>query len=261
MTTGSTPPGRPNPAVRKDESTLIRGLRALEAIAISPCTASEIARIINVNRSSALRMMRDLEAAHYVTRDTRLKTYTTVPTRFVAMLGSHDDHADWSELIDPVLADLRDEFHESTIASVPAIGVMVYTSFFPSSNPVAVREQLGAVRPMHASALGKAYLAALDSASLDVELGRLNYESGTTSAPRGPLELRRRLDVVRETGFAIDNEETFVGVTCVAAAARIAGTLVGAAGVSGPATRIESIGLDVIGRRLIAEMAHVSDRS
>jgi DNA-binding IclR family transcriptional regulator len=245
-------------ASTKDDSTLIRGLKALEAVSAEPRTASDIARLLNVNRSSALRMMQELELALYVSRDPHTKTYSTIPSRFVGMLGNNKDHADWSELLDPVLASLRDEFHESTIAGVPANGVMVYTSFFPSSQPVAVREQLGTVRPMHASALGKAYLAAVEQSSLDVELGRLNYDGGTIHAPRGPLELRRRLEEVREVGYAVDREETFLGVGCVAVAARIGGVLVGAAGVSGPASRIEAIGHAVIGRRVLEALTRVS---
>ena len=240
------------------QSALIRGLRTLEAVAIKPRSAAEIGRLINVNRSSALRILRDLEAAHYVVRDPQLKTYSTVSTRLAALLGTSSQPADWNDLIDPILTRLRDEFGEATIASVPVGGVMVYASFFPSLYPLAVREQRGTARPMHASALGKAYLAALDEATLDAELGRLDYEIGTERAPHDPSELRLRLDLVRTTGFAVDHEETFWGVDCVAAAARIDGVLIGAIGVSGPSTRMIEIGHAVIGHRLNLELLQVA---
>ena len=89
------------------------------------------------------------------------------------------------------------------VFGVPANGTMVYLGFFPTRHMVAVSEQLGTVRPMHCSALGKAYLAALDPDALDSELGRLAYTGGTDLAAKGPLELRRRLVGAREAGFAV----------------------------------------------------------
>ena len=76
-------------------------------------------------------------------RDPRTKRFANVPARFYALIAAHDDHADWSEVVDPVLSELRDEFGEAAIMGVPANGTMVYLAFFPSVHLVAVRERLG----------------------------------------------------------------------------------------------------------------------
>ena len=115
------------------------------------------------------------------------------------MVALREPHADWSQLIDPVLAAIRDDCGEATMLGVPANGTMVSLAFFPSQHVVAVSEHLGTVRPMHCSALGKAYLSALGAAALDAELGRLSYAGGTTTAAKGPIELRGRLEEARET--------------------------------------------------------------
>ena len=62
----------------------------------------------------------------------------------------------------PVLTRLQEQSGEASVLGVPANGAMVYVSFHPSQHPVAVREAVGTTRPMHASALGKAFLAALE---------------------------------------------------------------------------------------------------
>ena len=100
---------------------------------------------------------------------------------------------------------------------VPANGTMVYLAFFPSVHLIMVRERLGTTRPMHCSALGKAYLSALDDRALDSELALLTYRGGTERAARGPIELRERLEETRKRGYAIDRDETSEGATCVAA--------------------------------------------
>ena len=223
-----------------------------------PQTAAELARALGVNRSTALRLLQELEAAGYVTRDGASKRFSTVVERLYALVASHDDHSDWTELVHPVLASMRDDLGEAAMQAVPANGSMVYLALVPSLHPVAVRERIGTVRPMHSSALGKAYLSALDPKSLDVELGRLSYEGGTARAAKGPLELRqRRLAEAGERGYAVDHEETFEGVVCVAAPTRIGGALVGAAGVSGPANRLPDERVEEIAAELVERLAEL----
>jgi DNA-binding IclR family transcriptional regulator len=134
---------------------------------------------------------------------------------------------------------------------------MVYIAFFPSVYPIAVREGLGTVRPMHCSGLGKAYLSGLTAAAVDRELGRLSYEGGTSRAPRGPLELRSQVEQARDRGFALDLEETFEGVVCVAVPTWVGGMLFGAAGVSGPFSRLPREHLEEIGRDLAGRLSAI----
>jgi DNA-binding IclR family transcriptional regulator len=232
-------------------SPVRRAFAALESLADGPRTAADIARVLGVNRSTALRLMSELQMLGYVRRDPSDKRFATVPARFYPLMGSQVDHADWSEFIDPALAALRDEFGEAAIMGVPANGTMVYLAFFPSVHLVAVRERLGTTRPMHCSALGKAYLSALDDRALDGELALLTYRGGTPKAARGPIELRERLERARHSGFAADLEESFEGATCVAAPLRIGGSLVGAIGLSGPSARLGDERVAEIGQRLI----------
>ena len=247
-------------AIERGASPIARAFRVVELLAEHPRSASETARATGVNRSTALRLLQDLEATGYVARDAVTKHYSTVPTRFFALVAAHQDHADWSEAIDPVLAELRDETGEATVLGVPANGAMVYLAYFPSTQLVAVRERLGTVRPMHASALGKAYLAALPTSTLDVELGRLNFEGGSPQAAKGPIELRERLNTARELGYAIDRNETFDGVACVAASVRIGSTLIGAIGVSGPSSRFTDDRIAEIGARVRERAGSVDAR-
>jgi DNA-binding IclR family transcriptional regulator len=237
---------------RMGPSTLDRAFTAIEALAEGPATAADIARVLGVNRSTALRLLTELEGTGYVRRDARTKRYSNVTTRFYALIASNEDHADWSEVVDPVLSELRDEFGEAAIMGVPANGTMVYLAFFPSVHLVAVRERLGTTRPMHCSALGKAYLSALGTQALDAELALLTFRGGTDLAAKGPIELRERLELARSNGYAYERNETFDGGTCVAAPVRIGRSLVGAIGMSGPSNRFTDERIRVIGERLAA---------
>ena len=95
----------------------------------------------------------------------------------------------------------------------------------------------------------------LDEASLEAQLPRLSYRGGTGRAPTGPQELRQRLIEARGLGFAIDAEETYDGVVCVAVPTRIGGALVGAAGISGPAQRMPAERAEEIGHALVESLS------
>ena len=47
-------------------------------------------------------------------------------------------------------------------------------------------------------------------------LGRLSYEGGSARAARGPFQLRDMLNIARDQGYAVDRDETFLGLSCVA---------------------------------------------
>ncbi len=234
-----------------NESQLSRGFRALEALVNGPQTAAGIAQVLGVNRSTALRLMSEIESLGYIVRDPDTKSYSIAATRFYPFISSHADHLDWSMVIDPALAGLRDEFGESAMMGVPANGSMVYLAFFPSSHAIMVRERLGTTRPMFCSALGKAFLSALDGRALDGELAHLRFEGGTANAARGPIELRERLEETRKRGYAVDRDETLDGASCAAVPVRIGGALVGAIGLSGPSSRMTEERIAEIGERLI----------
>ena len=230
------------------DSLVGRVVRTFELLAASPMSAAELARGLDVNRSTALRLLGELTKTGYVTRDQASKRFSTVPSRFLSLASRQGDYTDWSQIIDPVLSEIRDETGDATILGVPANQTMVYMAYFPTYHMVAVAEQLGTVRPMHCSALGKAYLSALHPERLDRELKQLSYVGGTDQAARNVREMHQRVLEAREAGYAMDLEETFEDVRCVAVPFHIRGSLIGAVGISGPATRLPISRMRELGR-------------
>lgn len=232
-----------------------RLIRTLELLAAHPLTAAELARELDINRSTSLRLLAELVETGYVTRDAGTKQFAIVPSRFQALAPHQERHTDNAQVIDPVLAEIRDETGESTILGVPSGPAMVYLAFFPTVHGVAVVEQLGTVRPMHCSALGKAYLSAVDPSTLHTTLRRIPYEGGTGRAARSGAELRDRVRSARNDGYALDLDETFEGGRCVAVPMRVGGCLVGSVGISGPSARLATPRMRELGGYLLKKLA------
>jgi len=248
-----------------ERTSVARIFRSLELLAEAPRTPSGLAQEMNIDRSTALRLLRQLQATGYVARDDVTKRYSAVGSRFMRLVSATSDHADLSELVDPVLRAVRTQHGEASLLAVPARGSMVYAAFFPSHQLLTVREQLGAVRPMHCSAVGKAYLSGLDDAAFEEELNRLTFEGGTEHAPTDRPSLYRQVVTARQLGYAVDRDETSLGVSCVAVPVWIGDSLIGAIGVTGPSTRLTASLVQAIGpelREAIADLGQhlIADR-
>ena len=82
-------------------SHISRAFQALEALVSGPQTAASIAQVLGVNRSTALRLLSEIESLGYVIRDPDTKSYAIIPARFYRFISSHADHLDWSMVVDP----------------------------------------------------------------------------------------------------------------------------------------------------------------
>jgi DNA-binding IclR family transcriptional regulator len=137
----------------------------------------------------------------------------------------------WSEL----LATRTDE---AVRVGVPhGNGVLVVHHVFRPDASLQILE-VGAVLPMHATALGKAVLAYLAEPErkdvLDAGLTKLTGRTVSTLAA-----LQRELDTVRERRYAVEREEAVLGEVGIAAPIFDRnGAVIGGIGVAGPAERL-----------------------
>jgi IclR family pca regulon transcriptional regulator len=80
--------------------------------------------------------------------------------------------------------------------------------------------EVGQRLPMHASATGLAILAFLPPGELEPLLGELHLAPRTTRTLRSLGALQRRLEAIRQQGFAISDEELLVGLRSLAVPVR-----------------------------------------
>jgi DNA-binding IclR family transcriptional regulator len=115
--------------------------------------------------------------------------------------------------------------------------VLLYREQGPQS--VTISSRLGSHRPMHASSLGKAFLAAMADSERRVLLGRLQLKRFTDSTITSLAALDRDLAETRQRGYSIDRSEFEATLACCAAAIfDHRRQPVAAISVSGPAERV-----------------------
>ncbi|MBB4188898.1 IclR family transcriptional regulator [Sinorhizobium terangae] len=227
--------------------SLTRGLEALDFLAASrePARLTDVAEALGVDKSNASHLMKTLVAAGYATQDSARRYQPTDKiARHTASSHSLIDIVSVKEAWRPVLERLVAETGECAHMAVLVGSRVWYIDKIDSSLPLKVDHPIGALAPLHCTALGKAFLA----------FGDAQLEGPFPSFTARTLTTRRSLDDeiarTRARGYSIDNEEFAPGIRCVARPIYDDHShMIAAVGVSGPSVRVTD--------ERLAELGHI----
>ena len=118
------------------------------------------------------------------------------------------------------LKQLRDITGETVHLAVPSGRNMVFIEKLESTSAVCMSSRIGTTVSLHSTAVGKAYLAALDDADCAAVLAGLPspLPRHTEHTTVEPAALKAEIAQTRRDGWATDNEENEPGVHCFGAA-------------------------------------------
>jgi IclR family transcriptional regulator, acetate operon repressor len=240
--------------------TLERGLRLLQFFAAAgEATPAEAAKATGLSRSATYRIADRLRGWGFLELNPAteaLRLGSEAVRLGMAALAS----LEVTRVAPPHLRSLADRTQETVNLAVLDGDDIVYIHKEEGTLAVKMSAQLGSRRPLHCTALGKAYLAALPPQELDVRLAGLELTRFTAATITDPGALGAELDRIRRRGWAIDDEEVEEGVYCLGAAVRDHRRLaVAAISVAGPAYRVRAKA-DQIGMLVAGTAAAISRR-
>jgi len=210
-------------------------------------------RILDLLRANSIQTLMNLRA---VQQEPGNRHYSLAPQMLLygkAVL----DRFDFIRSAHPLLGEISKTVGETVFMGILDNYDLVYVDHVDSLDHVLrMTPQIGRRQPSHCTALGKVLLANLPEERLEAFLNRKSLPRMTENTITDPQDLRRELDAVRRKGYALDREETEVGICCVAAPIRRPdGRVVAALSVSGPATRLRKKGLKTFLREKVQETA------
>lgn len=236
--------------------SLNRGLEALDYLTAQsePARLTDIATHLDVDKSNASHLMRTLVAAGYAIQNESRRYGASAKLQ---ARRSHDleDIIACREGLHQTLVDLVDLTGECAHMAV-LVGTRVwYVDKIASPLPLKVDHPIGALAPLHCTALGKAFLAFGNVH----ETGELTSFTPKTITRKALLEAE--IEASRRRGYAQDDEEFSSGIRC-AAVPVFAGEndMIAAIGISGPTARISTERLDELGT-MVRERAALSNWS
>jgi DNA-binding IclR family transcriptional regulator len=239
--------------------TLERGLRLLQFFAATgEATPAEAAKATGLSRSATYRIAERLRGWGFLELNPAteaLRLGSEAVRLGMAALAS----LEVTRVAPPHLRRLADQTQETVNLAVVDGDAVVYIHKEEGSLAVKMSAQLGSRRPLHCTALGKAYLAALPPQELDTLLARLELTRFTAATITQAAALAAELGRIRDRGYALDEEEVEEGVVCLGAPVRdYRRTPVAAISVAGPAYRLRAKA-DRVGA-LVAETAAAVSR-
>ncbi len=220
------------------ETTLVKGLKVLETLALSEgsCSLTDMAKQCGLSKSNAHRLLRTLEECGYVRREPKSRTYES--TLRLWELGTRVfGRLDLRAIAAPHLRELARVTKESVHLSVFDNDEAVYVDKVESVHAVRAYVGVGDRGPAYCTATGKAMLAGMPDDVVARVCERLKrFTPNTATSPR---RLKADLELIRKQGYALTVGEWREGVLGIAAAIRSpSGVVVGGVGIAGPEERM-----------------------
>ncbi|MBV1949056.1 IclR family transcriptional regulator [Streptomyces sp. BV129] len=234
--------------------SLLRGLRVMETVAEhQPVGVGELSRVLDLPKSTVQRILRALAQEGWLEPNTDPVTRWVLSPRMLTVARRGSTQVDLREAALPHLRALTEKTGETSLLSMPdGTRAVVVIERVDSQQPVRTFHPIGTGGPLHATASGKALMAAWSAKQADAVLRR-KLERLTDSTVVDPKALRQELADTRKRGYALNSAENRAHVFAIAAAVTDAdGTPVAAVSVSMPDIRFTPDRLPELGALVVS---------
>ena len=208
---------------------------------------ADISKLTGINRSTVFRFLVTLENRGYIMKDDNgryrlgIKIFTLGQLFYNRM-------------------ELTAQFHKYLVKITERTGETTHLSIMDDATHITFIDKavgslwlkmdtpLGFRQYAHLTATGKAILAFESEQFINRYIKNAEFSERTALSIKDAGELLRQLDVIRERGYAVDNEECEPGLTCCGVPLiDAAGKPIAAISSSGPTTRMKQKEEEIIG--------------
>jgi DNA-binding IclR family transcriptional regulator len=179
-------------------------------------TGAEIARHLGIHKSTASRIAANLVLSGYLVPAANGSGFRLSGklSRLGAIAGADTNLTTLSrEHVQALVDDVGETCHVGVLEGHEAVTVVLVDG----SYSVRMHAWVGKRNDAHTTALGKALLAGVSDATIDMLFPKKTLPQRTEHTVATVAELKEQLAVIREHGFALDNEELELGLRCVGA--------------------------------------------
>lgn len=241
-----------------DVRVLNRAVAILNELATGLKEKSDLSRNLGLHKSTVHRLLAVLDRNGFVERKPGGREYglgwRVLELGMVAAL-----RLNILDCVKPYLAELVDRTRETADLGVLCEGEVVSLLNVESLDSVRTPATIGRRVPLHCASEGKAILAFLPSEQIQEHLKGYVFTRRTRNTITTKQRFLGELAMVRERGYAVDNEEFEEGLRCIAApVSNHSGTVTAATSIAGPAFRITGARFSVLARAVVQVAAELS---
>ena len=223
---------------------------------------SEIARMLELNKSNVYNILATLEECGYVKKNKSSEKYS-LDFKMVQFSYAVMANYPYTNLVVPVIKDLATDLNAIVYFGIPHGNEVLYLfSAYPKSygKHIPYRSILGETAPYYCTSLGKALLISMEESEILPLISgeKVKYTENTL------IEVSEILNDIRtskERGYAIDNIEHENGVRCVGVPVTDRnGALIGAISASGPTSVVTEESVESISQKLTTAAFEIKSR-
>lgn len=198
--------------------SLNRALLILDLLKENPngLRITEIAKALNVAKSSAHRLTTTLNNFGYVKQDSETKKYS-LGLKLVELGDVVLQSLDIRTVASPFLHELANELGETVHLVIRENSEIVYIDKIESPQTIRMYSRIGKRAPLHCTGVGKAILAYLPESIRNKIINEKGLQKFTEYTITTKEDLLRNLEEIRKRGYSIDDQEHELGIRCVAA--------------------------------------------
>ena len=215
-------------------NSIERCLKVIDALSNHPAglKLTQISEYLDLHPSWVHHMVSTLLPHDYITQDPDTKKYS-LGFRFLEISRKILDNLDIRKVAHRHLEVLRQEIREAVHLAMLRDDKVVYIDKLDTPSGLSLATYVGFATDPHAAAGGKVLLAGLkDDEVKGIYKNKSLKAYNKNTITRLPA-LMAELDRIRKQGYAIDNEEYYEGVRCVAAPVRSGGQVVASISITG----------------------------
>ncbi len=229
------------PTIKKSDfvQSLEKGLKVIAAFDAdnAQMTLTEVAKKVDLTRANARRILLTLQYLGFV-QCVDGKQFSLSPK--VLTLGySYLSALPFQELAKPYLQALAEEVNESCSMSVLDKMDIVYVARVQTNRIMTISLGVGTRLPVYATSMGRVLLAALPDEEMQDFMNGLEIQKLTENTITEKDKLIERIQLVRERGWALADQELEIGVRSIACPIKDKnGKTIAALNISGHASRV-----------------------
>jgi IclR family KDG regulon transcriptional repressor len=199
-------------------SSVKKALKVLEAFTEdrTELGVTQISELLKSHKSSISRILMTLMAEGFVEKN-RLTNKYHLGMKLIELGNRALNRFDLNEYASPYLETLAKKTNEIIHLSILDKNEIVYIDKKGEGQVLTVATRVGGRNPAHACGMGKVLLSGLSQDELMRILFMAPLTQYTPNTFTDIPQLLKELEKIRKQGFAIDNEESFPGIKCVAA--------------------------------------------
>lgn len=242
-----------------EASSLGKALHVLEVLASSggALTLLEIVQELGLHKPTVHRILGELIELGYVSRVEK-GVYQITPKLRRLALGEMEDRL--TEIADPALRVLHQETGETVNLGVLRGTNVRYLRVIESTHPLRRIVEPNSTDPFYSTSLGRAITSELSDAAWDALIARTRLVARTSETVIDQKQLRKIHQRAQQDGYAVEQDQNDVGVTCIGAPVYEDGEIVAAISLSVPTARADAKALQQFIKAVIKTAQQISSQ-